>query len=362
MLVVVLAMLTAGPVQAQFPPLESTPEINAPVTDEVGVLIDPDGLSRRLRTYHAEHSLQMAVLIIRTTGGEPIEDYALRVATRWGGGSVERDDGVLFVLAIDDRRMRLEVGYGLEAEITDARAAQLLEQAKPFLRSQDYDGAVDVVVDGISTLHEGGQLKPVRGMRSAGVTKVLFYGLASLLGLIAGVLFARRRRKREEQAFLAEVEEAEPPPEPPRDVWTGWLVLPLAAVLAAVVWGGSADPVLLAVYGIFFVTGWATDAAADHEIGWQAVFWFALVAIYFVGLWVVADEGLHAHLLVVAVMHVSAGAIATAALWVIVNSPGGGGGSSYSSSSWSSSSSSFSSGGFSGGGGSFGGGGASGSW
>ncbi len=122
--------------------------INAPVTDRAGVLSEPgvDRISGLLRAHHTSTGVQLAVLVVDTTSGAPIEDFALRVATRWRGGDEDRDDGALFVLAVSDRRMRLEVGYGLEASVPDARASRLVRTAIPFLRTGDYDGAVEGMV------------------------------------------------------------------------------------------------------------------------------------------------------------------------------------------------------------------------
>ncbi len=91
---------------------------------------------------------QMAVVFVRTTEGQPIEDYAMRVAEMWGGGSKERDDGIVLLFAIGDRRSRLEVGYGLEAKLPDAKSRTLLDGAKDDLRAERYgEAALRVIRD-----------------------------------------------------------------------------------------------------------------------------------------------------------------------------------------------------------------------
>ena len=124
------------------------PSIDAPITDLAIVLSDAvkEELSEKIRDHHAQTGVQLAVLVIDTTYGEPIEDYSLRVANQWKGGTEGRDDGVLFVLAIQDRRMRLEVGYGLEGIIPDATAKYILSKAIPHLKTKDHDSAVRKVV------------------------------------------------------------------------------------------------------------------------------------------------------------------------------------------------------------------------
>lgn len=123
------------------------PTITRPVTDEASVLspLATSALEDRLHRHYDSGHAQIAVLIVRTTGGVPIADYANVAASLWGGGSAS-DDGVLFVLAVDDREMRIEVGYGLEDRIPDRVAMQILDDIVEPLRRADYDAAVADVV------------------------------------------------------------------------------------------------------------------------------------------------------------------------------------------------------------------------
>ncbi|HYO69511.1 MAG TPA: TPM domain-containing protein, partial [Archangium sp.] len=96
--------------------LGSTPVIDRPVVDERGLLSssEKEDVARELVRLRDETGTQMAMLLVGSTGGEPIEDYAMRTAEAWRGGTAGLDNGLLFVLAVDDRRARLEVGYGME--------------------------------------------------------------------------------------------------------------------------------------------------------------------------------------------------------------------------------------------------------
>lgn len=87
--------------------------VDAPVVDQARVLAarDRDAIAARLRDLADRTGVQMAVLLIETTGDEPIEGFSIRTATAWGGGRRGRDDEVLFTLAVHYRRMRLEVGH-----------------------------------------------------------------------------------------------------------------------------------------------------------------------------------------------------------------------------------------------------------
>src|SRR5690606_9710695 len=98
-------------------------------------------IARELVQHRDATGVQLAVLIVDTTHGRDIADYAQAVFDRWGGGSKERDDGALFVLAITDRRSRLHLGYGLEPVISDAMAKRMLDELRPLLVARDYENA-----------------------------------------------------------------------------------------------------------------------------------------------------------------------------------------------------------------------------
>ncbi len=180
------------------------PVIDAPVTDLAGVLSESAmrSLEDELRRHQTATGVQLAVLVVVTTAGEPIEDYSMRVATRWRGGSAARDEGALYVLAVQDRRQRLEVGYGLEDRISDAGAARILEYAIPRLRNADYAGAVEEVVRGavaytsdMQPLEEDPELDERHPMNWLGVFPV--YALV----LLVGTFFGRRARRECDQRY-----------------------------------------------------------------------------------------------------------------------------------------------------------------
>ncbi|MDQ3033069.1 MAG: TPM domain-containing protein, partial [Myxococcota bacterium] len=127
------------------------PAIERPVTDEAGVLSGEAvaAIESRLHAHRDAGHAQIAVLIVRTTHRVPITDYAMRAAEAWGGGSSARDDGVLFVLAVADRDMRIEVGYGLEEAIPDSAAMRILDALAPPMRAGRFDAAAWMVSDAL---------------------------------------------------------------------------------------------------------------------------------------------------------------------------------------------------------------------
>jgi len=124
------------------------PAITGPITDLAGALSADSraALDAFLKRYRAATGVQMAVLLVGTTGEVPIEDYARAVFSRWGGGDPARDDGLLLVLALEDRRNRLHTGYGLEGVLPDGRCARILAEARPRLRANDWSGAIQQIV------------------------------------------------------------------------------------------------------------------------------------------------------------------------------------------------------------------------
>lgn len=135
---VVLAWLFAVPAAAR-----EVPQLRARVTDEAGVLAADEvrELDRRLAAYEQATGRQIAVLVVRSLEGDPLEDFSIRVVEAWKLGRQGRDDGILVLLAMEERKARIEVGYGLEGEVTDLVSARIIHDVmRPYLR-QDRPGA-----------------------------------------------------------------------------------------------------------------------------------------------------------------------------------------------------------------------------
>ncbi len=114
------------------------------VTDDAGVLSPP--VEQRLEALSGEleekTGAQVALVTVKTLDGNTVEDAAVRLFKAWGIGEKKKDDGVLFLLAVEDRHARIEVGYGLEAILPDAKTGRILDAALPYFRAGDYDGGV----------------------------------------------------------------------------------------------------------------------------------------------------------------------------------------------------------------------------
>lgn len=126
------------------------PAPNHYVTDTVGVLAPQkrDALEDELHRFETKTGNQVIVWIGDTTGGTPLEEWTSEAAERWKVGYKDKDNGAILFLFMRDRRTRIEVGYGLEPKLTDARSAQIIsEYIVPMMRQGNVDGAVQSGVD-----------------------------------------------------------------------------------------------------------------------------------------------------------------------------------------------------------------------
>ncbi|MEM7410199.1 MAG: TPM domain-containing protein [Myxococcota bacterium] len=143
------------------------PRLEARVTDLADVLA-PDAearLASQLAALEQETSHQLAVLTVPSLEGEPIEEFALRVAEGWGLGRAGFDKGVLLVVAIAERRIRIEVGYGLEGAIPDVTAKRIISDGiRPLFRRGDMAGGITAGVNALDAAARGEVLPlPERG-------------------------------------------------------------------------------------------------------------------------------------------------------------------------------------------------------
>jgi uncharacterized protein len=125
---------------------QSIPRLEGRVTDVAKVLseADRDRLSSLLARYERETSHQIAVLTIPSLLGESIESFSLRVANSWSIGHKDFNDGILITLAMKERRIRIELGLGMEKFITNATAQSIIETSMvPAFRNNDYAGGLE---------------------------------------------------------------------------------------------------------------------------------------------------------------------------------------------------------------------------
>lgn len=168
--------------------LAPVPALTAPVTDLTGTLTPEQTatLDQELRDFAARKGSQIAILIVPSTAPEAIESYSIRVADAWKLGRKAQDDGVLLLVAKDDRAMRIEVGYGLEGAIPDAIAKRVIaEIITPSFRQGDYFAGLQAGVRQIMKLIDGEQLPPPQAKTAGeGRSSAQEVGFMVLIGAI----------------------------------------------------------------------------------------------------------------------------------------------------------------------------------
>jgi uncharacterized protein len=147
------------------------PELTGRVVDQTGTLSSSDiaSLTQTLKNLELRKGSQVAVLIVPTTQPETIEQFSIRAAEAWKIGRKGIDDGALLVIAKNDRKLRIEVGYGIEGALTDVTARRIIdEDIAPRFRTGDFSGGVAAGVRRIIAVIDGEPLPAPRPEASHG--------------------------------------------------------------------------------------------------------------------------------------------------------------------------------------------------
>ena len=297
---------------------QAVPALTGRVVDRADLLSDhaEAALTALLAEHEAETGNQVAVLAVPSLEGEPVESFAVRVATAWGLGTAARDNGVLLLVAVSDRALRIEVGRGLEEALPDVLAGRIIRnEIVPRFREGDYEAGVlagvDAVLSALDGTYAAADVEDIGGTADDVIVDILAWVIwLALIGVATFFVFV----------FLLAL--------------PGYIRWPLFVLLMPVYW-------------------WAGSFMADSKVGWfvggAVVMWLYVMLFSsassdpdFGGSLLKSDDGSGRS---------SSGAGGRSRRRPRRGSRSGG---------FSGSGGSF--GGFSGGGGSFGGGGASGSW
>ena len=169
-----------------------TPKLIGHVNDYAD-LLSPTTEARledTLAKLEQDQGAQVAVLTIDSLQGEGLEDYSLRVAETWALGRKDQDDGALLLIAKDDRKTRLEVGYGLEPVLTDVMSRRILDHIlRPRFRSGDFDGGVERAIEAIDGLVRGTSTPPLVQPATHAQERILkVFGTLWMLSLVPFML------------------------------------------------------------------------------------------------------------------------------------------------------------------------------
>ena len=175
----------------------AVPPLTGRVVDQTGTLSAADiaGLTQTLKAFELRKGSQIAVLIVPTTEPETIEQYSIRVAEAWKIGRKKIDDGALLVIAKNDRKLRIEVGYGLEGALTDVTARRIISEIiTPKFHDGDFAGGVSAGVNRIIGVIDGEPLPAPEPQQSFGGGQDRFdlmFNPLILFGIFVGGAFLR---------------------------------------------------------------------------------------------------------------------------------------------------------------------------
>jgi len=171
--------------------LVEVPAFTARVIDLTQTLstAEKSAFEAKLKSYEETKGSQIAVLIVPTTTPEAIEQYAIRVVDEWKVGREKIDDGLLLLVAKDDRKVRIEVGYGLEGAVPDLYAKRIInEQIVPRFKQGDFSGGINRALDTLMKLVDGEALPApnpatMDGAYLQNILPLLLFG-----GMISGMI------------------------------------------------------------------------------------------------------------------------------------------------------------------------------
>ena len=143
---------------AQALEIPAAPPLEKPIIDQTGTLnpAQIDALAKQINTSRTEKSYQLGILMIPTLEDRAIEDYSLDVARKWGIGEKAKNNGVLLIIAKNDRKLRIEVGSGLEGDLTDAESGRIIRNTiTPSFKENKFFEGITAGVSSIQAQVEG---------------------------------------------------------------------------------------------------------------------------------------------------------------------------------------------------------------
>jgi uncharacterized protein len=257
LLVIFLFLAVASPAFAYYNP--GTP---AGFVNDFADVIDDEAqqtLEQRLTAFEKETSNEISVATINSLQGDYIENFAEKLFKEWGIGQKDKDNGVLVLVAVEDRKMRIEVGYGLEGALTDAQSNWIINnEMKPAFQQGDYGAGIAAAVNEIIGATQGEYVPSDSSNADSGsggwdwsfifwVVIVVFMWLASILG----------RSK---------------------SWWAGGVIGAVAGVIIALIWGflwlGVGSIIGLTIFGLLFDFIISKNYRAAKATGKNLPWWF----------------------------------------------------------------------------------------
>lgn len=189
-----LAWLAVAIAAAAFPVFaaegdpQPVPALKTRVTDTTATLsaAEEARIESKLREFEAQKGAQIAVLIVGTTQPEAIFDYAFRVGEAWKLGRKGVDDGVLFVIAKNDRKLQILTGPGIQGTLTDAMSKRIISEiVAPRFRAGDFAGGIEQGVDKIISVLQGEALPPPPAKKRVAASSSVSYDTFFIMAMVA---------------------------------------------------------------------------------------------------------------------------------------------------------------------------------
>lgn len=182
----------------------SVPNLTSPIIDNANLISDgvEQNINNQLEDLSDSTGIQLAVLTIPTLEGEVLESYSMKVAETWELGSAEKDTGVLLLIALEERSIRIEVGYGLEGVLTDTKCGLIIRNViAPEFRNGNYQAGIVNAVNNMVGLVKGDESlvsKRVLNESSGDSGAFIFMGVVLLYGFIfvMAVISSKKRGPR----------------------------------------------------------------------------------------------------------------------------------------------------------------------
>lgn len=171
--------------------LQAIPALSSPVTDLTQTLTaeQQQALAAKLNAFSREKGSQIALLIVPTTAPEDIAQYSIRVAEAWQVGRDKQDDGVIMLIAKNDRKMRIEVGYGLEGAIPDLTAKRIISEVMaPYFKQGDFYGGLNASTDQVMRLILGEQLPAPAKAENGGKSLFELLPIIMVAAIVGGMV------------------------------------------------------------------------------------------------------------------------------------------------------------------------------
>ncbi len=179
---------------------KEVPLLTGPVVDEASILTSNGkrAIESALMDLEKRTSIQFQILVVNSLDDETLEGFSIKVVDQWKLGKKGEDKAALFLISMSERKMRIEVGRGIEGELTDLVARRIIEEVKPFFKSSQYDQGIALGVSLMASklgekLNFNGQLKPRHKKKLSGT----FLPFAIfLIIVIFQIFFPNSRRSR----------------------------------------------------------------------------------------------------------------------------------------------------------------------